>query len=315
MDIKVLLTLVAIAEHGSFLAASRSLGLSPAAVSLHVKIIEEELGVGLFDRSVRPPTLTEAGRRTLARARRVIEAWEQMSEGGQPEVGGMLALGVIPTAVSSLLAPALAELRRRRPQLRFNVTTAYSEELEERTVRGLLDGAVMMHPASTPIDLRFDPVLVEPLVVVAPAGTEGIDDSALMQSLPFIRFRRHAWIAHLIETELGRRRIRVDAAMEIDTLSGVLALVTEGLGVSIVPAHQLASLNARNLRTLTFGDPPVSRAMGLLRRPSHPKAPQLEELMGALRHTAAAYSGEPQPEALKRGEAQPQPDDEHQIDA
>ena len=72
MDIRVLYTIVAIAEHGSFLAASRALSLSPAAVSLHVKIIEDELGEILFDRSVRPPVLTDAGRRTLERARRVL---------------------------------------------------------------------------------------------------------------------------------------------------------------------------------------------------------------------------------------------------
>ena len=306
MDIKSLYTLVAIAEHGSFLAASRALGLSPAAVSLHVKVIEDELGLSLFDRSVRPPALTEPGHRILARARSVIDAWEQLGDAAPAEIGGALSLGAIPTVVGSMLAPALARLRRQRPQLRITLTTAYSEELEDRVNRGLLDAALMMQPLSPPLDLRFEPIIVEPFHVVAPLVGEGHDDLSLLQALPYIRFRRHAWISHLIDAELSRRRVRLDAAMEIDTLSGVLALVENGLGASIVPARQLSTLRASSIRSVPFGKPVVSRAVGLLRRPDHPKAPQLDELVSALRAVddTLAEGGEPQPLAEREHEAE-----------
>jgi DNA-binding transcriptional LysR family regulator len=292
MDIRVLYTIVAIAEHGSFLAASRALNLSPAAVSLHVKIIEDELGETLFDRSVRPPVLTDAGRRTLERARRVLQEWEKLGENGSSEVAGMLALGAVPTAVAGLLAPALARLRALRPHLRFTLTTDYAEELEERLTRGMVDAALTIQPTSPPLGLRFTPVLVEPFQVVAPMGTPGERDADLLTALPFIRFRRHAWIAHLIEQELSRRRLRLDAAMEVDTLTGVLALVQAELGVSILPAGQIDAYQAARLRTLPFGDPPVSRTVGLLRRPDHAKAPQIEEFLSAVQATVA---GAPRP--------------------
>ncbi len=321
MDIKILYTLVAIAEHGSFLAASRALGLSPAAVSLHVKIVEEELGVALFDRSVRPPTLTEPGRRTLERARRVIDAWERLGDAGPSELGGMLAVGVVPTAVATLMAPALALLRERRPQLRLNVTTAYSEDLEDRVGRGLVDAALMMQPPSPPLDLEFETILVEPFHVVVPSSATGDADVALLEALPYIRFRRHAWITHIIEAELGRRRLKLDVIMEIDTLSGVLALVAAGLGCSIVPARQIQAYGAARVRSVAFGDPVVSRTLGLLRHRDHPKTRQLDELASALRATAVAKFestadlDEEQSDALDDGENASEHREVGQVDA
>ncbi len=305
MDIKILYTLVAIAEHGSFLAASRSLGLSPAAVSLHIKIIEDELGFTLFDRSVRPPVLTEPGRRTLARARRVIDAWERLGDTAPADVVGVLSIGAVPTAVGTLLAPALARLRERRPNLRVSLTTAYSEELAERVSRGTVDAALMMEPGSPPLDVRFDAIMVEPFHVVVAERLPGGDDETLLRTMPYIRFRRHAWLSSLIESELARRRLRLDAAMEIDTLSGVLALVDAGLGVSIVPARQLASFRATSLRSVPFGRPPVHRTVGLLRRPDHPRTPQLDEFLTALRDaeaSPASPAGEPEPLAQREQE-------------
>ena len=302
MDIRVLYTIVAIAEHGSFLAASRALSLSPAAVSLHVKIIEEELGATLFDRSVRPPVLTDAGRRTLERARRVLAAWEELGDNGPNDVTGALTVGAVPTAVAPILAPGLAELHRCRPHLRVSLTTGYAEELEERLSRGMIDAALTMQPSPPPVGFRFAPVVAETFQVVAPAGTAGDDDAALLQSLPYIRFRGHAWIAQLIDQELNRRRLPLEAAMEIDTLSGVLALVEAGLGVSIVPERRLGRETDGRLRALPFGRPAVARMLGLLWRPDQPKAPQITELLQALLAVTGTSADHRQDERVDRGD-------------
>jgi len=302
MDIRVLYTIVAIAEHGSFLAASRALNLSPAAVSLHVKIIEDELGETLFDRSVRPPVLTDAGRRTLERARRVLEEWEKLGENGPSEVAGVLSLGAVPTAVAGLLAPALARLRKLRPQLRVTLTTDHAEDLEDRLTRGMIDAAVTIQPTSPPVGLRFTPVLVEPFEVVAPMTVAGTTDAELLTALPYVRFRRHAWIAHLVEQEVSRRRLRLDATIEVDTLLGALALVEAEIGVSILPASQIEAYHATHLRTVPFGEPPVSRTVGLLRRSEHPKSPQIEELLAILQASVAG-APEPTPPAPSSAEA------------
>lgn len=315
MDIRVLYTIVAIAEHGSFLAASRALGLSPAAVSLHVKIIEEELATTLFDRSVRPPVLTEAGRRTLERARRVLAAWEELGDQGSNELSGILSIGAVPTVIAPLVAPALADLRGRRPHLRVSVTTNDAEELEERLARGMIDAALTMRPNSPPLGFRFAPIMVETFKVVAPADSVGETDADLLQSLPFIRYRRHAWMAQLIDQELTRRRLHVEPAMEIDTLSGVLALVAAGLGVSVLPERQIDADGGSRLRTLPFGQPAVSRTVGLVWRPDQPKAPQIAELTDALLAVTGGSRDDGQKERVDGGDADGEAQEVAEIDA
>jgi DNA-binding transcriptional LysR family regulator len=315
MDIRVLYTIVAIAEHGSFLAASRALNLSPAAVSLHVKIIEDELGQTLFDRSVRPPVLTDAGRRTLERAHRVLEAWEQLGENGTSEVADSLTLGALSNTVGGLLAPALARVRARQPQLRVRLTTDDAGEFEDRVTRGAIDAALVVQPGNAASGLRFTPARVETFHVVAPAGSGGTTDDEILRTLPYIRFRPPGWLAQPIEQELARRRLRLDAGMEIDGAADVVALVQAGLGASILPAGAITTRRPGRIRLIPFGEPPLSLTLGLLWRPEHPKATLVETLVESLLDVAAVSADEREHQRVDAGDAQRQDNQVAQVDA
>ena len=76
MDIRTLYTLIAIADHGSFAEAGNTIGLSLSAVSMQVRALEDELGITIFDRSRRPPILTDTGLALVHRARDLIGHWE-----------------------------------------------------------------------------------------------------------------------------------------------------------------------------------------------------------------------------------------------
>ena len=65
--------LVVVAEAGSFSAAARRLGRVQSAISQSIQAMETTLGVTLFDRSTRTPTLTEAGQAIVRDARTVLE--------------------------------------------------------------------------------------------------------------------------------------------------------------------------------------------------------------------------------------------------
>ena len=125
MDVKSLYTLIAIADHGSFGDAGRAVGLSTSGVSLQVRALEDELGVTLFDRSTRPPRLTDQGRDFVRRARDVIAAWENLSDSLKRDAArGVLRVGAVHTTVSSMVPPALARLQTRCPDLHIHLMTA-----------------------------------------------------------------------------------------------------------------------------------------------------------------------------------------------
>jgi DNA-binding transcriptional LysR family regulator len=284
LDIRSLKTLIAVADHGSFAAAGSAVGLSQSAVSLQMKGLEDRLGQRLFDRNHRPPLLNAEGRALVIRAREVVRLWEQLTVSFTAEpVAGSLGLGAIPTVISGVLPQALARLRAESPRLKIRLTTGLSHELEQLVDKGRLDAAVVTQPREVAPELCWYPVAREPLVVIAPKGTRGDDDRALLEALPFIRFRRFAWAGQLIDAEIARRAIAVKPEMEIDNLEGVARLVASGLGVSVVPQRRGAEPYPQGTRALPFGDPPVHRILGVLERMDNPRAGLVKTLYGALK--------------------------------
>ncbi len=87
MSIRLLRTIVAISETGSFGAAADVVCVSHAAVSQQMKRLEEELQVSLFDRSKRSPELSQLGQAMVRKAREIIHSYDIMVDsllGGGP---------------------------------------------------------------------------------------------------------------------------------------------------------------------------------------------------------------------------------------
>lgn len=268
MDIKTLYTLIAVADHGSFNEAAKVLGLSLSSISLQMKGLEDEGDLILFDRSKRPPPLTDEGRDFVERSRRLIGEWERLSATlVRPNDRGLLKIGAVHTVVSGLLPAALAHLRTQAPDLRIRLTTGLTHELEAALIGGRIDIAVVTEPNSVPAGLEFTLFREEPLVVIAHRDATGSDENedfrSVLEHNPYVRFNRQAHVSGLIETDLARQGIAITSEMEIDTLEGVISMVEAGLGVSIVPARTGTAF-PRDLRSFPFGDPPVTRRLGVL---------------------------------------------------
>lgn len=113
-----LLSFVRSAEAGSFSAAARRLGLTPAAVSRNVAQLEANLGVRLFQRSTRKLTLTEAGERFLANVGSGLESVQAAIAdvaGNAGEPSGLLRLSAAPGFARDFLLPLMPEFLKQYP--------------------------------------------------------------------------------------------------------------------------------------------------------------------------------------------------------
>ena len=108
------------ADEGSFSAAARHLGLTPAAVSKSVAQLEARLGVRLFQRSTRSLALTTVGERLHAQVR---EPWREISDAltdlrqGAGKPAGTLKVALAHTVGREYIVPLLAEFIRRYPDV------------------------------------------------------------------------------------------------------------------------------------------------------------------------------------------------------
>ncbi|MFA5488271.1 MAG: LysR family transcriptional regulator [Candidimonas sp.] len=289
MDVKTLYTLVAVADQGSFAQAGKVLGLSLSAVSTQMRLLEEELGTVLFDRSRRPPVLTESGRQLIDRARVLISHWESLSESLKREAaGGVLKLGAVHTSVSGLLPLALKKLNKQGLGIDIRLSTGLTHELEMAVFHGQLDAAVVTEPEIARSELEFCPIFDEPMVVIAHRMAIGETDRELLERNPYVRFNRLARVGRMVNEEFERCGLQVQSTMEIDSLDGVVAMVANGLGVSVVPSRGVANEFPNAIRVVPFGDPPIMRRLGLLMPRDNPRSHFSKVLLDALRDVAAS---------------------------
>ena len=284
MDLRRLRTMVAIAEAPSFTAAGAALGLSHGAVSLHVRDLEAELGVALVDRARRPPVLTDRGAALVEHARRMLAIADEIAGlGSATALVGTLAVGIVPSAMAGLAPPALAALRAAHPGLRLRIRTGLSADLALMVRSGELDAALTTAPEAAIPGLRAREAAREPLEAIAPdsGGADAAQDArALLQGRPFIWFSRRTWAGQMIERRIEEMGLGVDAAMEVDSLEAVEALVRHGLGVSVAPRR--AGAGRLGIRAAPLGDPPLWRALALLERHRNPRARLADALLAAV---------------------------------
>ncbi len=240
MDLRRIETFLAVAECGSFSAASRKLHRSPAAVSTHVQLLEAELGVRLFERTTRRVTLTTEGRLMLARCRTVVSELDNLSKelGERSDLRrGHVSIGTVPSISSHRLPAALAAFKDRYPgitlELHEGSVSKIHHDLRERTT----DFAIAPSFGDAK-DLAHDVVLSDPFVAVLPrkAVFKG-------RSISLPELARHPQLAQPRDTAV---RVRVEQAfravgldfqpaIEVAHHQTLLNMVAAGLGVTVLP--------------------------------------------------------------------------------
>ena len=139
---------------GSFSAAARKLGKRQSTVSEAIANLEIDLGLTLFDRTTRQPTLTEAGRAMLTQVRRVLDASEQMDRLAAQMAGGLearLTLVVSDTYQSDRYEQTLASLEQRFPELELECLIAEYEDVLDIIQQGRAQlGLVATQPTYPP---------------------------------------------------------------------------------------------------------------------------------------------------------------------
>lgn len=222
----------------NFSAAARELGVSPAAVSLSVRQLEEQLRVVLFARTTRSMSLTDAGRRLMEGAGPGLgQALASLAEvSARPgEAVGRLKLTVPEVALPVVITPMLPAFRARHPRVEVEIVA--ENRLVDIVAEGY-DAGVRLHEA-----LERDMVQVRLtegfrfVVVGAPAylerhGTPQRPEELLRHECFTIR-RPSSGGLYAWELERGRRnwRVPVRGGLVTNNRELMLSLVEQGQGL------------------------------------------------------------------------------------
>lgn len=288
MHLRHLKTFVAIADCGSFHAAAEKMCITQSAVSMQMKNLEEHLQLELFERSVRPPRLSNTGRLMLEQAREIVTLYDKLLQ-STPVAGqfsGSIRIGTIPGA-SFILPETLSDLRKTYRQLQVRVFSNLTDELCTQVAQGKLDAALVSEPRQLDEQLLSRPILSELLLVLAANDQTGKSDVELLNNNHYISFNRNAEVSRIIEEALRQRKIAVDPIMELDTLETFQLMILQGLGVGILPISSIRDHLIDAFYKVPFGSPTLHRKLSLVQAKTHHRQIFLDTFYDALTTVAS----------------------------
>lgn len=170
MDMKQLRYFVMVAEELSFSRAAERLNMSQPPLSQHIKLLEEELGVTLLNRTRREVKLTDAGAAFLRESRLLLgqmrTAVSAATRAAQSEAG-VLRLGVATSALFHVLPRLVEMVKAEFPRVEVSVSDMQSQDQVSAVSHGLLDiGIVHVRPDRSKLERM--PIFQEPFVAVLP---------------------------------------------------------------------------------------------------------------------------------------------------
>jgi len=225
--------------------AAEQLHLTQPAVSMQIRLLEDELGLPLFRKQGRGLQLTDAGDELLRHARGILGAIRQAEDAltsmssGAGSTRGQLHLGVVPTA--NYFAPLLMmAFRERFPEVKLKLSVDRRDTILALLNEHQIDVAIAGYPPSE-ADVEAEAFARHPhCIVAAPghplAGKRRIAWSEL-KGEPFIFREPGSATRQFLEHLLQSQALQVNVTMELSGNETIKQAVMAGMGISFMSAH------------------------------------------------------------------------------
>ncbi len=240
LSIEHLHVFIAVVEHGSFSAAARALGRAQSAMTYAVQRLEGQTGLLLFDRTAYRPSLTEAGRALLPRARSILEAagaFRAQAESLGSGLEGELSLVVEAMFPMSRLVAALREFQQNFPTVQTHLHVESLGAARDAVLESRADIGLIIHTEGDADRLHMAPAAeIELVAVAAPDHPLAAHAGALTAE----DLRSHLQLVFSDRTTRGRwpdRGVMAAQTWRLGDLGAKHAMLLAGLGWGSMPLH------------------------------------------------------------------------------
>lgn len=235
MDTRFLESLLAVVEAGSIAGAARVQGLTAAAVSQRIRVLETELDCTLLNRAAHSADPTAECLRLLPAAQLLVRNAERLrSQIDATGLSGPFRLGAVSTALLDFVPDVIRAFRNKAPRAELSVRPGTSIELYEALLAEDLDAAITVKPPfELPKALECRSLIDQPIAHIfpGPERTSVID----RESLPWIVYDRSSWGGRQIWERFGARIAGGHILCELDALEMIVMMVAQESGQAIIP--------------------------------------------------------------------------------
>ena len=261
MQVSDLNLFAAVARHGSITKAASRLNTVQSNVTTRLRLLEEELGVSLFQRHHHGVSLTRSGRDLLPYAHQldVLLQKAKAAVASDGAIRGALRIGSLETTAAARLPSLLRKYVPAHRNVDLAIETGTTRTLTQAVLEYRLDGAFVAGPVEVD-ELDETLSFVEELVLVSSPEHKSVPAALQEGTMPkLFVFRVGCSYRQKLERFLAGRGVSLVNQLEMGTLEGILGCVSAGLGITMMPlsvvepyakrrevaVHRLAASEAR----------------------------------------------------------------------
>ncbi|MDE1193672.1 MAG: LysR family transcriptional regulator [Pseudomonas sp.] len=287
---------LAVANSGSFAKAAIDLNLSPSALTVQVQQLEEWLGVTLLERSPRQVSLTAAGQNNRGAMEKLLLDLDNIVSGSRDLAAlrrGVVTIAALPSLCSGALPPILKAFREQFPGVEIRLRDVVAQRIDALVREGEVDFGLGVR-ARMSHGLDFQVVMVDRLSLFVPfdhalAKRHSITLSELSGE-PIILTGRDSSVRERVEQLFSEGGLTLTPGLEANYMSTVMALVRQGLGMTLLP--ESADEGRGDLVQVRVEHGGVNREIGLISRAGFGLSPAAQRFVEMMR---ASLSAQPLP--------------------
>ncbi|WP_424767547.1 LysR family transcriptional regulator [Paenibacillus sp. sgz302251] len=295
MDMRQLKYFLTVAKEGQVTRAAKLLNMEQPPLSRQLKLMEEELGVKLFDRGNKGLKLTASGELLKQKAESLLLQFDESIrevKGTEEGVRGVLSIGSVVSCIS-LLPKRIELFREKYPQVTYKILEGdhfyLGEQLEKRAI-DLIVARLPFEAQTHPQQYSILPLPSDPFVAVIPSSwtaysskeTIGMKELA---NFPFLTLKtdKTTRMHEQVVNECKRHGFEPNIICECSSVAIIMSLIAGGIGATVFPKSVMSSFPTTVVKMLDIKDADFQSDVGILWLKDHYLSKRAQQFIESFR--------------------------------
>jgi len=270
LEIRHLHYFMAVCEELHFTKAAEKLGISQPTLSQQIRVLEDEVGMPLFDRIGKKIVLTEAGSMLLSYGTEILDTLQNVKDAIkdlQDMKSGHIRIGIMPSDLDYRITQLVIDFHEKFPKVKLKIMS--SIEIVRQVLENEVDIGIGINVL--PNDrLVTIPLCREQYVLTVseehPMANRESIDIAELKNLPVIMYPEGFFGREIVEDTVKKHGFQLNSVLETSSVTSIINLVKANIGATVQPYPLIIEMNDPTLHIIHIQDDAPSRSLSIIYR-------------------------------------------------
>jgi len=271
LELRHLTYFIEVAKYLNFTKAADELHISQPSLSKTIRHMEEKLNVTLFIRTSRQLELTDAGKALLHNAKEVLQAYQNLTSELNDVINiekGEIKIGIPPIIGAAYCSKMINNFIEKYPNVNIILREVGTKTITDEVADGSLDVGFVCTMPKKRRHFKVKQIIKDPLKLIVHrshhlAQNEKVDFNDII-SEPLIMYRHDFSLYDSIMTEFSKLNLKPHIVCKSSQKDFMIEMVNGKLGVALLPGKICDQITNKQIKTLSFYEPPVHLELGVI---------------------------------------------------